>query len=99
MLGYLFLGYQLFSRFFKSKEKVRLQEEIISKDDHTTNFFSSSLLKEDDLFLQFCDYCMRCAGHYVHRKLPIKTFTAWIVDFSVLFRYNLHKLFHLKIET
>ena len=35
-----------------------------------------------DLFLQSFDYCMRCTEQNVHRKLlPIKTFTAWIVDF------------------
>ena len=50
-------------------------------------------------FLQSFDYCMRCTEQNVHRKLlPIKTFTAWIVDFSVLFRYNLNKLFRLEIE-
>ena len=32
---------------------------------------------------------MRCTEQNVHRKLlPIKTFTAWIVDLLELFRYN-----------
>ena len=60
---------------------------------------SNCQLKEEDLLLQSFDYCTRCVEQNVHRKLlPIKTFTAWIVDFSVLFRDNLNKLFHLEIE-